>query len=181
MAGLRIVPLYFASQIELLDLLRPRLERIFGVTTALHTAALDPETTFDPSRGQYNSTALLAALLGEPIPGHERVLGVATVDLFIPVLTYVFGEAQLDGRAAIVSTYRLRNELYGMESDEGLLFARLEKEALHELAHTYGLVHCAEPRCVMQSSTYVEDIDLKLAQFCDRCTVELRHALRVNT
>ncbi len=181
MAGLRIVPLYFAAQLDLLEHLRARLARIFGLPTALHAATFDPETTFDASRGQYNSTALLAALLAEPVPTDERLLAVASVDLFIPVLTYVFGEAQLDGRAAVISTYRLRNEIYGLPADEGLLFGRCEKEAVHELGHTYGLLHCSEASCVMLSSTYVGDIDLKSAQFCERCAATLRRALRART
>ena len=45
----------------------------------------------------------------------------------------------------------------------------LEKEAIHELGHTHGLLHCADPTCVMRASTYVEEIDLKSAGFCLRC------------
>jgi len=100
------------------------------------------------------------------------VLGVADSDLFIPILTFVFGEAQLgpaDATAALVSMYRLRQEFYGMPPDPETLSARLLKEALHELGHTFGLRHCADYRCVMSSSPSVENIDLKLAQFCPAC------------
>ena len=74
----------------------------------------------------------------------------------------------------MVSTYRLRNDLYGLPADERLLAARLEKEAIHELGHTYGLVHCADPVCVMRASTYVEEIDLKTADFCESCRRAVR-------
>ena len=97
------------------------------------------------------------------------------VDLFIPVLTHVFGEAQLDGCAALVSAYRLDNQLYGLPPNRDLLFQRLCKEAIHELGHTYNLLHCHNQTCVMMSSTYVEDIDLKSHQFCDRCLKSLRN------
>jgi len=89
-------------------------------------------------------------------------------------LTYVFGEAELDGRAAVVSAFRLDNELYGMPPDPDLLFERLVKESLHELGHTFGLMHCHRTDCVMSSSTYVEHIDLKNDRFCDRCLRALR-------
>ena len=106
--------------------------------------SFDPELAFDSSRGQYNSRILLAQLLREPRPGrprgaHPRRSGV---DLFIPVLTFVFGEAQLGDRAAVVSAYRLDNQLYGLPPSPDLLFERLVKEAVHELGHTYGLLHC---------------------------------------
>jgi archaemetzincin len=59
--------------------------------------------------------------------------------------------------------------MYGLPPDPGLLAARLEKEAIHEVGHTLGLVHCTDGACVMHASTYVEEIDLKDAQFCASC------------
>jgi archaemetzincin len=104
------------------------------------------------------------------LPGDaERVLGVTNVDLFIPVLTFVFGEAQLGGPAGVVSFFRLDNRFYGLPENGELLLARLVKECVHEVGHTYGLLHCPDPDCVMRSSTYVEQIDLKQASFCIEC------------
>ena len=37
----------------------------------------------------------------EPIPG--ELLGVTAVDLYIPILTFVFGEAQIGGPCGLVS------------------------------------------------------------------------------
>lgn len=155
-----------------------RLTRVFGLSVERHYPGFDPELAFDPSRGQYNSRLLLAALLTEVPAGTSRVLGVTGVDLFIPVLTYVFGEAQLDGVAALVSFHRLDNVVYGLPSSEHLLFERLCKEAIHELGHTYNLMHCHQDRCVMSSSTYVEGIDIKSDQFCARCQRALRAKAR---
>jgi archaemetzincin len=125
-------------------------------------------TAYDKVRGQYNSTTLLAALLGVPPPG-ARILGITGVDLFIPVLTFVFGEAQLDGQAAVASSYRLRNSYYGLPSDESLTLERLMKECVHELGHTFGLKHCTDFRCVMRASTNVEEIDIKGGSLCRPC------------
>ena len=172
-AVLRLVPLYCGEQAALLDALGERLQRVLPVAVEQHPPGFDPELAYDPSRGQYNSRTLLAQLLRDS-DGAERVLGVAGVDLFIPVLTFVFGEAQLDGRAAVVSTQRLDNALYGLAPDPALLFERLVKEAVHELGHTFNLLHCSDGRCVMASSTYVEQIDLKGERFCDRCLDALR-------
>jgi archaemetzincin len=153
----------------LLDPLAARLREVFGVIVEQHPPSFDPEMAFDPSRGQYNSRTLLGQLFGHKPPDATRVLGVTGVDLFIPVLTYVFGEAQLDGPAAVVSAYRLDNQLYGLPANHDLLFDRLCKEAIHELGHTFGLFHCPRQPCVMVSSTYVEDLDMKGAEFCLVC------------
>ncbi len=170
---LAVVPIYVSEHSGLVRGLVPLLARLLPADGELVTPWFDPERAFDASRGQYHSTRLLAELLDGPSAGYDRVLGVTSVDLFIPVLTYVFGEAQLDGRAAAVSLHRLRPEAYGLPVDDALLSDRLLKESLHELGHTFGLLHCLEPDCVMHSSTYVEDIDLKSAAFCGDCRARL--------
>jgi archaemetzincin len=171
---LQIVPVFLGEQAELLPRLGALLSETFGLRVEQHVPGFDPELAFDASRGQYNSRCLLDQLLRDQRPASTRVLGVTGVDLFIPVLTYVFGEAQLGGRAAVVSTHRLASERYGLAPSAALLRQRLNKEAVHELGHTYGLVHCHYGRCVMESSTYVEEIDLKSDRFCHRCQSEVR-------
>jgi archaemetzincin len=161
--------------------LAKQLADVFHLQVKQHPPSFDPELAFDSSRGQYNSRIFLAQLLRDAPDSATRVLGVTGVDLFIPVLTYVFGEAQLDGRAALVSAYRLDNQLYGLPSNRNLLFQRLCKEAIHELGHTYNLLHCHKQSCVMTSSTYVEGIDLKSDRFCDPCRKSLQHTQLLST
>jgi archaemetzincin len=167
MSPLVVVPIYLGGRQPLVSELADRVSRRLAVPAEVHPPWFDPELAFDAARGQYSSTRLLAELL--TCPGEGRVLGVAGVDLFVPVLTFVYGEAQLSGRAAVVSLHRLRPEAYGLPVDDGLLMERLEKEAVHELGHTFGRVHCDEPQCVMHASTWVEEIDLKGAAFCAGC------------
>jgi archaemetzincin len=174
MPGLDLVPVSLPHRVWLLDRLMPSLERAFQLPVRVRTAWFDLERCYDSSRGQYRSTAILERLLAEPTPPGSRILAVTGVDLFIPILTFVFGEAQVNGRAAVVSTHRLENEAYGLPRDDELLAGRLEKEAVHELGHTYGLLHCTEASCVMHSSTYVEEIDLKEREFCEVCLRQVR-------
>ena len=176
MSVVHLVPICLPSQPPLLDHVGAQISRAFAATATVRSLRFDPELAFDRSRGQYNSTELLASLLAESAESEDRILGIAGVDLFIPILTYVFGEAQLSGRAAVVSTYRLDNTVYGLPSNHRLLLDRLTKEAIHELGHTCGLVHCNRSVCVMHSSTYVEDIDLKSARFCPTCQEQVRAA-----
>lgn len=176
MGVLHIVPIHPGTSRDLLAPLAAKLAQVFGLPTTLHLPSFDPELAFDSSRGQYNSRILLAQLLHDKPQGATRILGVTAVDLFIPVLTYVFGEAQLDGPAAVVSAYRLDSQIYGLPPNRSLLFERLSKEAIHELGHTYHLIHCRRHPCVMISSTYVEDIDQKSDRFCAVCLRNVEQA-----
>jgi len=173
MRRLDLVPICWTGGSALVERLSAGLERELLVEVRRRQVWFDPELSFDSSRGQYRSTALLRMLLDDPL-GNDGgwVLGLAGVDLFAPVLTYVFGEAQLGGRAAVVSGHRLRPEAYGLPADDDVLLERLLKESLHELGHVLGLIHCPAPDCVMHPSTYAEDIDSKPAEFCTPC---LRH------
>lgn len=175
---LDLVPIYLAAGRDALQRLIPTLEQTFGVVARVRNPWFDPEQAFDAARGQYCSTTLLAQLLDDPTGGADRVCGVVGADLFLPVLTYVFGEAQLDGRAAVVSTHRLCPENYGLPPDPDLLFERLKVEVVHELGHTWGLLHCPATECAMHASTYVEEIDLKTAWFCAACMRVVRDGTR---
>jgi archaemetzincin len=130
---------------------------------------IDLDAYYAPDRRQYHATLILAHLLRHLPDDDSKILSITSIDLYIPVLTFVFGQSQLDGPGAVVSTFRLHNEYYGLPADDVLLFERAVKEVVHELGHAFGLVHCPDHRCVMNSSTYVEHVDLKEARFCSDC------------
>lgn len=140
---------------------------------ALLPERLDPEFARDALRDQYNSTRIVVRLSEMVAEEGMRILGVAEVDLFIPILTFVFGEAQLGCCAAVMSSFRLRQEYYGLPPDGDLLVERSVKEALHELGHTFGLRHCPDYSCVMHSSNTVDDVDIKWSAFCSVCKVTI--------
>jgi archaemetzincin len=127
-----------------------------------------PSDTFDPRRGQHLSTGILKWLAANCPPGAMKVVALTDVDLFIPVLTFVYGEAQLDGTVAVVSTARLGDGT-GHLMDERLLVSRLEKECVHELGHTFGLLHCSLGHCVMARSVNLPHVDAKGADLCPAC------------
>ena len=128
-----------------------------------------PEASYERSRNQYNSTRILREILRDTPGDAIKIVGVIDRDLCIPILTFVFGEAQLGGVASIVSIARLRQEFHGLSPDEGILFERLVKEVLHELGHNFGLIHCPDRECVMYLSNTVRDVDRKGITYCTSC------------
>lgn len=155
--------------LELLDDLAAELARIFQVSCHVHEEPFLADFAYDSRRDQYYSTALLQHM--QPLGGDLQTawLGVTGLDLFIPILTHLFGEAQLGGSCAIVSLHRLREEFYGLPPNAHLLRQRLMKESVHELGHVLGLRHCLDWRCVMASTHDVERLDLKGEEYCPSC------------
>jgi len=158
-----------------LALVAPAIRDGFGSEVVTAPALALPEGAFDPRRGQHRSTALLDALARAKRPGGERLLGVADVDLYVPELNFVFGEADPSRGVAVFSLHRLHPPPPG---DEALLARRAATEAIHELGHTFGLGHCAEPRCVMWFSNTLAESDRKGTAFCASHAAELRRRRR---
>jgi len=157
------------ARLEFLDDLAVELARIYQVSCHVHEEAFAADFAHDAVRGQYHSTAILQRLQSLSNDPERWLLGVTEVDLYIPILTFVFGEAQLSGRCALISLHRLREEFYGLPANPKLLAHRAVKEAVHELGHVRGLRHCHDWRCVMTSTHDVERLDLKSEEYCSAC------------
>ncbi|MBE0650109.1 MAG: archaemetzincin family Zn-dependent metalloprotease [Bacteroidales bacterium] len=158
---------------EFLENIANDVAREFLLPVSIENSNINLDAFYDSARRQYDGNRLLKHTeLASPSPFLIKI-GLFRVDLFIPILTYIFGQATLNGNAGIASLYRLKNELYGMEKDNELLVGRFKKVIIHELGHTFGLLHCHTPTCVMRSSTYVEDLDQKSSHFCTKCRDEI--------
>ena len=69
-----------------------------------------PSLAFDPKRNQYYTRTIIETLLQRLPEDCEKMICVTDLDLCTPILTFVYGEAQLDGKIAVVSTNRLKQE-----------------------------------------------------------------------
>jgi len=162
---------------RLLEWLRQALADKFRVPTEVLAPALDPAFAVHAERQQFHSSEILAAMQRHLNRDTWRLLGITERDLYIPILTFVFGEAQMGGSSAVVSYHRLTQEFYGLPRDLDLLANRLLIEAVHELGHTLHLTHCHEYRCAMAPSHAVEYIDIKDSGFCDDCLARATQAV----
>lgn len=152
--------------------IREEIERIFGCPTKIARLLPDIEFAHDQNREQYHSTPILEKLAAAA-PDHAlKVLAITPEDLFIPILTHVYGEAQLGGTASVVSTNRLDESLPATGADD-VLVERILKEAVHELGHTFKLLHCKDKTCIMHYCRSIKDVDRKANELCRYCRILL--------
>jgi archaemetzincin len=137
-----------------------------------------PEDAFQHQRQQFDAGTILKYLAQLPYPGHSRIVGLTNVDLCIPILTHVFGEAEVGGRVAVVSNFRLRKNEDGTNAPMEQYYERVAKVALHEVGHTLSVYHCDNSTCVMSYSPKVHHLDKVELFFCERCKFILRENIK---
>jgi archaemetzincin len=163
-----IAPVVFSNR-ELFDTLIKNLESVFHKPVKQLTLDIDTDKLYSVDRRQYYSTGFLEQAIEQTSYVNGKVLMITDLDIYVPVLTFLFGEAQLDGKHSVVSVCRLHEEFYSGTSDFNLLLERTVKEVLHEIGHNFGLIHCVDWDCVMHSSNSVEEVDIKGSEYCKYC------------
>jgi archaemetzincin len=154
---------------HLVDAVSIALEQQFRMGVRLGEPLSVPAKSYARERGQYLSTELLSVLATQAHDDARVRLGITNVDLFVPELNFVFGEASASLCAAIFSTARLDPRAYKESENQAMLIRRATTEAVHELGHVFGLGHCKKPSCVMWFSNTLSETDRKGSKFCQRC------------
>lgn len=174
-----IIEIVTIGEIErpLLKALSNELRKAYGSLTdgCLVGPSLEmPPAAYNAQRGQHDADLILDRVLHR-ITGENKVLALTGADLYTRSHDYnfIFGLAQRQGRVALVSLHRLDPTFCGERPDRKLFVERVAKEAIHELGHTFGLVHCTDPKCVMSFSNSILDVDTKSEAFCDNCKEKL--------
>lgn len=168
MKNILVIPIGIIDP-DILDHIVRVLRETYQRETVLDNLVSMPDKTYNTHRAQYNSTKILKKLETLKPEAYELLLGVVDEDLYVPELNFVFGEANVLARVAIIALTRLRQEFYGLDPDRELFLLRATKEAIHELGHTCGLGHCSDSRCVMHFSNSLRDTDRKEPRFCTAC------------
>jgi len=154
------------------------LQTLLDLPVEILDPAVMPQKSFLPQRQQYDAGLIVKHLAQLPLSSHLRILGLTVFDLCLPILTYVYGEAEVGGRAAVISNFRLRQNEDGSTAPPEIYFERLAKVAVHEVAHTFALHHCDSAKCLMRFAARLKHLDQIPLLFCDHCEFALRMNLK---
>jgi archaemetzincin len=159
-----------AADGSLLAALAAAVGDLLGLPSSTGAVLPLPSGSLDAGRGQHRARVFLDDLAANRETEDSVPLGLTSLDLFVPRLSFVFGAADRRLRVAVVSLARLDPAFYGAGPDRELLLERAKKEAVHELGHVLGLDHCRRPSCVMFFSNTIDDTDRKGTELCESCS-----------
>ncbi len=161
---------------DLLDAVEDTLRRELGVDVRRHGVEPLPRSAYYAPRRRYRADRLLEHLLTftDGQPPETRFLGLTRKDISTTKGKHhdwgIFGLGYTPGRAAVVSSYRLRR---GARDRKQIRF-RVANTALHEVGHMFGLPHCSEARCPMRDAHgSIASTDDSRGQLGPRCQARL--------
>lgn len=142
------------------------------------------EVEYNRKRRQYKANLVMKKLLEyNRKKKFFRILGIMDEDIYVRNYNFIFGTASNPEReffqfspVALISVTRLREQFWNRKENSSLFELRVLKEAIHEIGHTLGLIHCNN-QCIMIFSNWIGDTDNKPPIFCDLCAKELDNIL----
>jgi archaemetzincin len=169
----RVVPFGAGVLATELDALRRLVEENYAVSVRVQASVPLPKSAYYAPRARYRAEKLLSTLRAHPPAGAFRVLGVTAVDISTTKGPYpdfgILGLADIGGPAGVVSTFRCRRGARGPSH----VAERFAKTSVHELGHTFGLLHCESSGCLMEDGGGTVKTTDRETALCSRCRARL--------
>jgi archaemetzincin len=176
-APLRVVAIQPLGTVraEVVAAAKAAIAAFWGVEVRVRPAVALPRMAWYEPRQRYRADLVLEFLHTLDGGGAERLLGLTAADISITKGAYpdwgIFGLGEVGGRVCVVSSHRFGR---GSVSPAKAL-QRLAKVVNHELGHTWGLPHCATPRCLMHDCDgAIATVDAEPGQLCAACRERVR-------
>jgi len=145
----------------LIDSIFRQVKRL-GYNVYVRPTMAMPTNAFFKARNRYRADSLIK-FLSRPSQTDTIAIGLTEKDISTTKGEIqdwgVMGLGYCPGTACVVSTYRLSKRN---------LFQQFHKVVLHEIGHTQGLQHCADPTCFMRDAEGGNPLDQEKS-FCDKC------------
>ncbi|MBY9001576.1 MAG: peptidase [Candidatus Heimdallarchaeota archaeon] len=147
--------IFYDTEIDRLELdsIVENLKKTYGIEIKEKHRLKAPRKAYNKKRKQYDGQYILNNLIDKK--NYRFFVWITHVDVYVPVMNFVFGLAS-QYYGAIISFFRLENNAMKL------------KESIHEVGHLLGLSHCSN-FCVMQYSNTLEEALLKPKALCDDC------------
>ena len=172
-----VLPVGFVPDL-VLNIIASNIEAHLKLTAEIVPPFALPVAAYDSGRRQYDAGKMIRALSELNLEQFKKVVAIFMEDLFVPIVTHVYGEAQQGGKFALVSLFRLDQNASRVHSNSpSTLYERAVKIALHEIGHLYNLLHCEDTKCLMHFSDSLEDLDATPIFFCRYCHRYFQSAL----
>ena len=168
MIKLQVLP-FDNIQENILEAIKTEIQSTYKARVDISPVEKLPKESYNSLRKQFLAVRILDFLS----KSDTRRIGITNKDIYAEKLNFIFGQAQLKGNAAVISTTRLDPMFYEKSFDIMLLTARAVKESVHETGHMLGLNHCPNNKCVMSFSNTLADVDRKSKNLCDMCKLQL--------
>ena len=119
---------------------------------------------------QVRTGFIIDTILRPMLPADAAALVALTDDDLFPdeSMSFVFGQASLDGRVGVWSLRRLQ-----LLADRATFLRRTIKIAAHETGHMFSLRHCTKYECVMSGSNHMNETDRRPLDACPECTAKI--------
>ena len=164
-----ILLLLSETDAHLIEVLSGNLEKTFNRKVEVRQRLINLKFAYNRGRYQYLSPKILSRLRRIRKDPGDKIMGIVAVDLYSEGYDFVYGEADVNAGVATLSFARLCLIDADNQQAAKIFEERVLREAIHEMGHLFGLLHCSDPKCVMRTCTCEEEVDEAGNALCNEC------------